>query len=427
MGADYLQAFQLEEERARLRGEWHEERERLRYGEEWDKHIPYILALEGKSAKPGRYHAPTPNLYLLVTAKQRRRWIFRYSRVDKTGVTEISLGPYPQIDQPKAIAKAEELRKLIADGIDPQADKSRRRGEKVTFAEAADDWIELQKGAWSESSMRNARILLHHHGKPLARKPIGRINKDMVQAALKPLWADDHAPQARRALAMWARVFDYAKVKDLFVGDNPARWQLQKHLSPKQSPGERPHLPALSYAELPGFIHQLRPRQGRATGAVALEFAILTACRTSEVLNMEWKEIAPDGQTWIISASRMKARRDHRVPLSDRAVEILARQKEQSNGSEFVFTGYTTNALASKTMILLLRNMGVSDTVHGFRSSFSDWAHDQKLWASETIEACLAHQVGTKVARAYRRDDDLENRRPVMAAWAAYCGSSTLA
>jgi integrase len=401
-----------------MRFELAEEQHRLRHGENWDKYIPYIHALDGKPNKTGRCHAPTPNLYLFVTAKGKRRWLFRYSRVDKTGVTEISLGPYPQVTEAKAITKAEELHKLIANGIDPQADKRRRRGEKVTFAETADEWIELQKGAWSESSIRNAHLLLHVHGKALANKPIGRINEDHIQAALASLWAT--APiQARRALAMWAQVFDFAKVKKLYSGDNPASWSLQKLLSPKQPNGERPHLPALPYAELPNFIQgQLRAKQSHATAAVALEFTILTACRTSEVLDMRWEEIEAD--VWTIPASRMKARRPHRVPLSGRAMELLDRRLEQRKGP-FVFTGYTDKPLADKAMMMLLRSMGVKASVHGFRSSFSDWAYDKKF-APETIEQCLAHQVGPKVARAYRRGDDLEARRPLMDAWSAYCG-----
>jgi integrase len=401
----------------------YEQQREGRQQEEYED-IPYIRALRGKPLKPGRYHAPTPNLYLFVSAKRKRRWIFRYSRIDRTGPTEISLGPYPQVSEDKAIVRSEELRKLIANGIDPQADKRRRRGEKETFAEVAEAWIDLQKGAWSASSLRNAHVLLRIHGKPLARKPIGRINEDMIQSAVKPLWAGDHAPQARRALAMWENVFDFARAKKIYVGDNPARWKgLQEHLSPKQPPGERPHHPALPYTELPEFLRKLWPRQG--TGAVALEFAILTVCRTSEVLKMKWDEFDPHQRVWTIPAARMKAREAHRVPLCGRAMELLARRNEQRNGSEFVFTGYSTKALADKSMILLLRNMGVTDTVHGFRSSFSDWAYDKKF-APDTVEACLAHQVGTKVKRAYRRGDDFENRRPLMEAWSSYCGGAAI-
>jgi integrase len=407
---------------------WEAEREKRQQG--IHDNIPYIRALMGKPVPLGRrYKAPCRGLYLFVSKKGKRRWILKYSRLDKTGPTDIALGPYPLLSEDAAIAKAQELHQLIANSIDPAEDKRRKRGEKVNFAEAADKWLAKQKGGWSASTLRNATRLIHHHGKPLARRPIARITEDMVDAALKPIWDSGHAPTARSALEKWAAVFDFARAHKWYAGDNPARWKgLHEYLSPKQLPGDRPHHPSFGYAELPALMQEIRHRQGMAksNGAYALEFIILTACRKSEVLEMPWDEIDFGNLVWNIPKERMKARKPHRVPLTPRMLDILGARRRLSKGDDYVFTGYTDKPLAGKSVNALMRSMGIPSTegsVHGWRSAFSDWAHD-KQFEHETIEQSLAHKVHTPVARAYRRGDDLPNRRTLMEAWAEYCGGT---
>lgn len=391
----------------------------------------FSTAREVELATPGRSRdLKSTGLYLYVTPDERtRRWIFRYTRPRKGGVTETGLGIYPVVSL--AMARAEVLKKqrLIATGVDPIQRKREDRAAETTFAEAANGWIDTHKIEWrggdEGSQMRNAKLLLHHHGAPLSGKPVSEITADLIESTLTDLWARSPA-QARRALGMFERVLDYARAKGLRTGDNPANWRgMHEYRFPRRRKAERAHLAAMPYDAVPEFILALRQRQGRSTAATALEFLILTAARSGEVLNATWSEIDFDQKLWTIPATRTKQRREHRIPLPDRAMALLTRQREQSRGSPYVFTGYRPNdPLAEKAMIWALRHVGSSATVHGFRSSFRDWAGDTTTFQRETIEECLGHSVGNEVERAYRRQDGLEKRRAIMGAWEAYCAGS---
>jgi integrase len=187
----------------------------------------------------------------------------------------------------------------------------------------------------------------------------------------------------------------------------------------------------MPYVDVPEFIKRLRIRQTRATSAVALEFLILTATRSGEVLGAQWSEFDLEKRIWTIPATRMKTKREHRVPLSDRAMELLVRQKEYSTSDQYVFTGYNTKynrvRLDNKSMRMLLWTMGVQVTVHGFRSSFRSWSAEQTHFDFYLLELCLAHAVGSEVVRAYLRGDALEKRRVIMEAWAQYVNGSPVA
>jgi integrase len=178
------------------------------------------------------------------------------------------------------------------------------------------------------------------------------------------------------------------------------------------------HYAAMDYLELPGFIRQLQTRQARSAGARALEFLILTCARTGEVLNLTWDEINLDTKLWTLDSGRTKQGRAHRVPLTARAIELLGQRKSYSN---FVFSGYNRKALSGKSMAYILKTVNLAVTVHGFRSTFRNWAGDVTQFQREHIEECLGHQVGNAVERAYRRSDALEKRRAIMEAWAEFC------
>jgi integrase len=178
----------------------------------------------------------------------------------------------------------------------------------------------------------------------------------------------------------------------------------------------------MPYEQLPQLIRDLREHQGKATWAVALEFLILTVARTSEVLKAQWSEVDFQNQLWTVPKVRMKAGKEHVVPLSNRAMELLRHQQGVSNGSQYIFTGYSDKPLANKTMLHSLRGMCIKDSVHGFRSTFRDWAGDTTTFQREIIEECLAHRVGGEVERAYRRTTALEKRKSILQAWADYCG-----
>jgi integrase len=320
----------------------------------------------------------------------------------------------------QAKAKTGDLRKQIAAGVCPINAKRAERASRVTFKEAADGWIATHRTAWKGgedgSQMRNTTLLLFTHGKALADKPVAQITPDMVQAALNKLWA--RAPvQARRTLGVWESVLDFAKAKGWRQGDNPAQWKgCHQYRFPKRRAIDRKHHAALPYEDLPAFVQQLRQKQERSTGALMLEFLILTCVRTGEVLGANWDEIDFDKKQWVIPGQRMKAGKEHVVPLSDRAIAILEKQKQYANGSGYIFSGYRRGRMAEQAMMWVLKHMGVKATVHGFRATFRTWTGNETTFARVTCELALAHQAGDAVELAYRRGAELTKRRVLMEA-----------
>jgi integrase len=239
---------------------------------------------------------------------------------------------------------------------------------------------------------------------------------------LKPLW-NEKSETASRLRGRIERVLDAAKAQGLRSGENPARWRGHlDQLLPKRQRLTRGHHAAMSYAELPVFIINLQARQ--ATAALALEFAILTAARSGEVLGARWDEFDLDRAVWTIPATRMKAGREHRVPLSRRALKILKAMRE-ARDSDFVFPGQKSGKpLSVMALEMVLRRMKIDDvTVHGFRSAFRDWAAECTNFTNEVCEAALAHVIENKAEAAYRRGDLFDKRRKLMEAWAAYCAT----
>jgi integrase len=219
-------------------------------------------------------------------------------------------------------------------------------------------------------------------------------------------------------------VLDYAKAKGMRQGDNPADWKGNMEYRFARRRANDRHHAALPYEQMPEFMKELRRQQIRGTSATCLEFTILTCVRTSEALGMQWSEVDFSKSTWTVPKERMKAGKEHVVPLSNRAMEILKRQRELSSG-EYAFIGYNMTRLAERSLRRALHymevKMEVKCTVHGFRSTFRDWAGDTTHFAREHVEECLAHHVGNEVERAYRRATALEKRRHIMDAWAEFC------
>ena len=240
---------------------------------------------------------------------------------------------------------------------------------------------------------------------------------------LQPLWKSK-AETAARLRGRIERVLDAAKAKGFRMGENPARWRGHlDSLLPKRQKLTRGHHAAMPFAEVPGFLGRLRDMEG--IGARALEFLILTATRTGEVIGARWNEIDLSERVWIVPAARMKAAREHRVPLTERAVEILNGMAGVRTG-DFVFPGFRRDrSLSNMAMRMTARRAGVEQTVHGFRSAFRDWAGERTNFPREIAEAALAHVVGDATERAYRRGDALEKRRALMEAWAIFCEPNT--
>jgi len=265
-------------------------------------------------------------------------------------------------------------------------------------------------------------MTLREYAAPLRRLPVDKISTDDVVSVLKPLW-NDKPETASRLRGRIERVLDAAKAQGLRSGENPARWRGHlDQLLPRRQRFTRGHHAAMPYAAVPAFLHDLRARQ--ATAALALEFAVLTAARSGEVLGGRWDEVDLDRAIWTVPASRMKAGREHRVPLSKRAMEILKAIHECRNG-DYVFPGQKPGKpLSVMALEMVLRRMKIDDvTVHGFRSSFRDWAAECTNFPNEVCEAALAHVIGNKAEAAYRRGDLFDKRRKLVDAWAAYCST----
>jgi len=376
-----------------------------------------LTARKVETAKPGKY-SDGGNLYLIVSETGARKWVLRFTWRGRA--KEMGLGSAASVPLADAREKAASARRKIAQGLNP-IDERKRDGGIPTFGEMADDVREtLSAGFRNEKHKAQWKSTLETYAVPLRAKPVDTIATDDVLAVLKPIWTTK-AETASRVRGRIEKVLDAAKAKGFRDGENPARWRGHlDHLLPRPSKLSRGHHAAMPYEDVAAFVGKLRKRE--ASAALALELCILTAARSGEVLGMRWPEIDLDKAVWTVPANRMKAGREHRVALSSRAVAIL-RQLEKLKAGDFVFPGQAKGKpLSNMAMEMVLRRMDVQDaTVHGFRSSFRDWAGNVSNFPREVVETALAHVIGDKAEQAYRRSDALEKRRKLMEAWAAYC------
>jgi integrase len=368
--------------------------------------------------KYGR-HADGGNLYLTISPNGGRRWVFLFRWHGKP--TEIGLGSARDVTLARARELASQARVRLAEGLNPK--DVRRPTEGSTFGECADRLIESMRPSWrNKKHAAQWGMTLRNYAAPLSRLPVDKITTDDVLSVLKNVWTEK-PETASRLRGRIERVLDAAKAQGLRIGENPARWRAHlDQLLPKRQRLTRGHHAAMAYSEVPNFISKLQARE--ATAALALEFAILTGARSGEVLGAKWPEFNLDEAVWIVPAARMKAGVEHRVPLSRRAVKILKAMKEVRNG-DFVFPGQKSGKPLSVTSLeMVLRRMRIENvTVHGFRSSFRDWASERTNFTNEVCEAALAHVIENKAEAAYRRGDLFDKRRKLMDAWAAYCAA----
>lgn len=365
---------------------------------------------------PGRY-SDGGGLYLNVKPGGTKSWIFMFARGGRRQA--VGLGPYPAVRLASARLKAGELRAAVAEGADPKTVRAPQR--ELNFGECADEFLESMEGQWRNAKHRAQwRMTLGDaYCAPIRKKRVAQINTDDVLAVLTPIWTVK-PETASRIRGRIERVLDFAKVREWRTGENPALWRghLKSILPPRQKLS-RGHHSAMDYREVPAFAKRLR--QSEAMAGRALEFLIYCAARSGEVLGARWEEFDLDVGIWQIPAARMKAGRAHRVPLSRQAQDLVA-NLHQLKTSEFVFPGQKPERpLSPMAMEMLLRRLRMTDvTVHGFRSSFRDWAGEETAHARETAEAALAHVVGDATERAYRRSDALEKRRTLMQDWAIF-------
>jgi integrase len=383
----------------------------------------------GRTSKPGRY-AAGQGLYLQVSKGLTKAWLFRYMRHGRA--RHMGLGPVAVVSLADAREKARQCRRQLSDGIDPiEARKDQRQNALraaaagATFRECADRMIASHEAAWRNVKHRAQwKSTLATYANPVfGGLAVGDVDVGVILRALEPIWTTK-PETASRLRGRIEAVLDWAKARGYRQGDNPARWK--GHLAlllPSRSKIQRVrHHAALPYAQLPEFISELRERPGVA--ARALEFAVLTICRTGEVIGAEWAEIDFANRVWTIPADRMKRGREHRVPLPERATEILEGLPREC---EFVFPGGREGKpLSNMALLTTLRRMGRGNlTTHGFRSCFRDWAAETTGYPSDVLEMALAHAVASRVEAAYRRGDLFEKRRRLMDEWAGYCATRT--
>jgi integrase len=366
--------------------------------------------------KHGR-HADGGGLYLSISPNGGRRWVFLFRWHGKA--TEIGFGSARDVTLARARELASQARAKLAEGINPK--DARRPLVGATFGECADRVIEAMRPSWRNGKhAAQWEMTLRDYAAPIRGLPVDKVITNDVLSVLKPIWSEK-PETASRLRGRIERVLDAAKAQGLRNGENPARWRGHlDQLLPKRQRLTRGHHAAMSYVDLPTFMSDLRART--ATAALALEFAILTAARSGEVLGARWDEFDFDRAVWTVPAARMKAGREHRVPLSKRALKIVKAQHE-ARDNDFVFAGQKPDKpLSVMALEMVLRRMKIQAvTVHGFRSGFRDWAAECTNFTNEVCEAALAHVIENKAEAAYRRGDLFDKRRKLMEAWAIYC------
>lgn len=376
-------------------------------------------------AEPGR-HADGDGLYLVIDQNGGKRWVFLYRLAGRR--REMGLGSLRTISLAKARELANRARTMVAEGEDPiearQAEAPSPDPAPMpsvpTFAEVAEVFMGERDGGWRNAKHRQQwRTSLMTYAAALREKPVSEVSTSDVLAVLRPIWREK-PETASRLRGRIERILDAAKVEGHRQGENPARWRGHlEHTLPKPGKLSRGHHPALPYAEVPVFVAALRTRV--AASARALEFIILTAARSGEVRGMRASEVDLDSGIWTVPAERMKAGRQHRVPLSRAALDLLAPRLAVIDRNDFVFANSRGDMLSDMAFKRLNLRVGVEGiTTHGFRSSFRDWAGDETDFPREVMEAALAHMVGNEVELAYRRGDALEKRRQLMELWASF-------
>lgn len=362
--------------------------------------------------EPGRYNDGN-GLYLNIAKGGSKSWVFLWRSNYRR--RETGLGGYPVVSLSKARQRAMECLEMIAEGRDPIAEK--RKAVEPSFAECAGMFLDSMEGKWrNEKHRAQWRSTLDTYCKPIEHMGVSKIDTEQVLRVLQPIWTTK-SETASRLRGRMERVLDFAKTKGWRSGENPAGWRNHlKNVLPARQRLTRGHHKALSWKDMPELIGKLRSSD--AVAAAALEFLILTAARTGEVLGATFSEIDAGEAVWIVPADRMKANKEHRVPLTPRALYLASKY---NNLGDYLYPGQSKGkAMSNMSMSKVLKRLGYDVTVHGMRSAFRDWVGDATGYPEVLAEMALAHTVGDETERAYRRGDALERRRELMMTWARY-------
>lgn len=391
-----------------------------------------LTALKLKAlTRPGRY-GDGAGLWLQVRDADHRSWLFRYNGAAGQQ-RQMGLGPFPDVGLAEARDAAREARAAVRAGRDPIEERQQRKAEAraaasraITFKQVSDKYLAAHEGAWrNEKHKYQWRATLDLASEQIGKLGVDAITTGDVMRVIEPLWKTK-TETASRLRGRIESVLDYATAHGWRTGENPARWRghLAKLLPQPDKIAKVEHHAALPWKDIGAFMAELRDQDG--VSALALGFCILTAARTGEVIGATWAEIDMDAAVWTVPAGRMKAGKEHRVPLTAPALSVLKQMtklRESDVLDEPVFPGGKPGkAMSNMAMNMLLRRMGRDDlTVHGFRSTFRDWVAEATNHPRELAEKALAHTLRDETERAYQRGDLLDRRRELMADWATYC------
>lgn len=391
-----------------------------------------LTVMTVKNAKAGR-HADGGGLHLLVKDTGARSWVYRFMLKGKSRDIGLGAAGPGGISLADARDLATALRLKVKSGIDPLEERQRAEAHAkaaeqsakvagISFKAMAETHIAANRDSWRNAKHKQQwENTLQTYAYPvIGDLPVAEVDTPHVLKVLDPIWRE--VPEtASRLRGRIETVLDSAKARGYRHGENPARWR--GHLAqilPARTKLSRGHHKAMSYDAIPAFVEQLQGRE--AIAALALEFVILTAARTGEVIAADWSEVDLSKALWTVPAERMKAGKEHRVPLSPRAVAIL--EETRQLGGKYLFPGgQSASKLSGMAMAMLLRRMKQDVTVHGFRSAFRDWAAECTGYSHEVAEMALAHTISSAVERAYRRGDLFDKRRRLMDEWATYCAT----
>ena len=381
----------------------------------------------GRLNKPGMWAVGgVAGLYLHINDKAARSWVLRATIGSKR--RDMGLGGFPDVTLAGAYEKARQAREKIEQGTDPILARKQAASEliaaqatELTFSKAATAYIDAHGDAWRNAKHRQQWVnTIETYAEPVIGKMLVRdVNQTHILSILEPIWKTK-TETATRIRGRIESVLDWATVRGHRKGDNPARWKgyLDQLLPAPGKIAKVEHHTALPIDAVGAFVQDLRQRDGFA--ARALEFVILTAARSGEVRGMTWNELDLDAGVWSVPAERMKAGKEHRVPLSDQAKTLL-QALPKIKDVPLVFPAPRGGVLSDMTLTAVTRRMKVPAVPHGFRSTFRDWAAERTNYPRDMAEQALAHTLGDKVEAAYRRGDMLEKRRKMMQSWAAFC------
>lgn len=382
------------------------------------------------TAQPGKYE-DDGGLRLVVSQSGAKRWVLRFTISGKR--KEMGLGSHPDVSLSHAREKASEARQMVKSGTDPILARNQLKASpSPSFTSCAANYIRAHRKGWSNAKHAHqwARTLKMYVRPHLGKMSIDCIKTEHVLSVLSPIWYTK-TETAKRVQGRIENILDYAAAHQYRTGENPARWRghLDKLLPKPSRLKEVRHHPAMSYSELPGFYEELS--ENRCISALALMFLILTATRTNEVLGAKWSEIDIQKRIWTIPATRMKAKREHRVPLSSSAMDTL-KSLARTADNPFLFPGKKRNRpISNMALLQLMKSMGYGTNgsrghyvPHGFRSTFRDWVGELSNFPSDVAEMALAHVIENKVEAAYRRGDLFLKRTKMMQSWADFLSSN---